>query len=344
MPRRAVVVGAGIGGLCTAVGLRRGGWAVTVLERWPAVVGVGAALGLWPQARDGLHQLGLGEAVEAASVTAPAAAIYRADGRQLVRIGSGRQGPDVQLISRKLLMDILLEAAHGIEIRTGVTADRDVLRVADPDLIVGADGIHSTVRTLHFPGDTQPRYTGMVAWRGVVDFEAPALGETWGSGMLFGHTPVQPGQTNFYAAVPSPEHHPVGFDQVRDLLRGWRHPIPQIVNAAREEDIFCHPIYDLHPALDSYAAGNVALIGDAAHAMTPNLGRGACEAVTDATALVQCLDSQGVPAALRAYDRQRRRASQKIARRSRQVLALARTRRLASLRDATLQLAGRALA
>lgn len=124
MTRTAIVVGAGIGGLCTAIGLRQAGWAVTVLERWPSVVGAGAALGVWPEARTGLGTLGLGAAFDAHSVPVAGAAIYRPDGRALLRVPEGsRRVPAVRLISRRALMELLVAQSSGIEIRTNERAD-----------------------------------------------------------------------------------------------------------------------------------------------------------------------------------------------------------------------------
>ncbi len=340
--RHAVVVGAGIGGLCAAVGLRDAGWSVTVLERWPEVVGLGAALALWPEGQEALRTLGLGDGFEAHAVAPASAALYDSSGRELVHLDPHHKRiPDVRLISRVTLMKLLVDAADGIEIRTGVDADRDLLDAEHPDVVVGADGLHSAVRAAYFSGNTRPRYTGMAAWRGIVDFEAPLMGETWGDGMLFGHTPIEPGRTNFYAALPSSQSDPVSFAHVQDVMASWRPPIPEILDRALPDDTFRNLIYDLHPPLTSYATGSVALLGDAAHAMAPNLGRGACEAILDAAALTRHLAGPTVTDALRAYDRERRRPSQRIARRSHQAMTVACTRRFARARDAVVRAAGR---
>jgi 2-polyprenyl-6-methoxyphenol hydroxylase-like FAD-dependent oxidoreductase len=101
-----------------------------------------------------------------------------------------------------------------------------------------------------------------------------------------------------------------------------------------------HDLYDVHPPLPSYVVGRTALVGDAAHAMTPDLGRGACEALIDAVTLVRCLDStQDVPVALRAYDRARRRPTQRLQAMAYRVGRLAHARRLTGLRDAAVRVA-----
>src|SRR3954471_20217293 len=110
---RAIVVGAGIGGVTTAIGFPRAGWDVTVLEQWPEAVGIGAALGIWPAAAEGLAGIGLGPQFAQHSVPVPGGAGSRRAGRVLLRIpdGSGRI-PPVRLISRRRLMELLVDAAE----------------------------------------------------------------------------------------------------------------------------------------------------------------------------------------------------------------------------------------
>ena len=326
-----MVVGAGIGGLCTAIGLHRAGWTVRVLERWPEVVGIGAALGVWPDARRGLEQIGLAEAFARDSVPVAGAAVYRSDGRALLRIpDDSKRIPPVRLISRRRLMELLVEQAAGIEIRTGVDADGLQLRAAltDADVLIGADGVRSGVRTTFFPQErSRPRYSGLIGWRGYVDFESGAYGETWSEGALFGNTPMEPGKTNFYAAVRAREDDPAAVADLRARFASWRDPIPKILAAADDEVVLRNPIHDLHAPLRSFVTDRVALLGDAAHAMTPHLGRGACEAIADAGSLVAHLTgADAVPAALRAYDRERRKPAQRIARRSWQMMRVSHAR------------------
>ncbi len=157
------------------------------------------------------------------------------------------------------------------------------------------------------------RYAGAVAWRGVVDLDLTEGGETWGRGRKFGLTPAGPGRSNWYAAVRLPEGHPEPPDdraELRRLFGDWHR---QVLDALTEEGILRHEIHDLTP-LPSYVSGRTALLGDAAHAMTPDLGQGACQSLIDAVALADCVrDAGDVPAALRAYDGRRRRPTQRIA-------------------------------
>ncbi len=273
-----------------------------------------------------------------------AAGLYRPDGRALARLAEGSpRSPRIRLISRRRLTDLLLAAAEGIEIRTGVTADAPALHdaLANADVLIGADGLRSGVRRAFFGDRTAPRYSGMMGWRGSVGYEATDYGETWGFGQLFGYPPMEPGRTNFYAALPAAEHEPGTFTEMRARFADWHEPIPSILAAADPDDVLRNPIHDLHPALPSFVTDRVALLGDAAHAMTPNLGRGACEAISDAVALATCLtDAHDPPAALRAYDRQRRKPAQRVAARSWRAMKVSRWQALAPLRDGIVRLGG----
>ncbi|MDJ1644281.1 FAD-dependent oxidoreductase [Streptomyces pakalii] len=349
MTGTATVVGAGIGGLATAIGLRRAGWSVTVLERRTELERYGAAFGIHPTAQSALDRLGVGDALREHAVPYRDAHIRTPDGTSIARLPLERierkAGRPELLISRPYLLDALLaglDAFGDVPVKLGErVTDVDAL-AAGQDLVIGADGIRSAVRTARFGDRSGPREVGTVAWIGIADIESPVHGETWGSGRFFGLTPVEPGRTNWYATAPEA----TTADELRGLFAGWHDPIPRILAATDPATWIRYEMRHLHPALPSFvsaeASGQVALIGDAAHAMTPNLGQGACTAILDADALTRALTAAppgpaGTAGALRAYDRERRRSAQRTAFASRTLHRFMSTERT-RLRDAAVRL------
>jgi 2-polyprenyl-6-methoxyphenol hydroxylase-like FAD-dependent oxidoreductase len=335
MTRDAIVVGGGIGGLTTAIALRRRGWRVRVLERADALTEVGAGISLWPNAVRALDTLGLGDAVRARGTVEIAGAIRTPDGGVLVRQDLGRHGAP-----------LLLHRAHLLEVLAGALPDGVVecgtpfTKMENASLVVGADGIRSTVRGLVWPDAPAPRYAGYTAWRAVVPAPDGGLrggGETWGRGARFGYVPLGDGRVYWFATGNAPAGHTwPGGDRahLRDTFGGWHDPIPALVDTA--EEVLRHDLYDL-AGMPGYTRGTVALVGDAAHAMTPNLGQGACQAIEDAVTLAAVLGDD-VPAGLRRYDALRRPRTRWMVRQSRRAGALGQvsSRPVIALRDALL--------
>jgi 2-polyprenyl-6-methoxyphenol hydroxylase-like FAD-dependent oxidoreductase len=346
--KSAVVVGGGIGGLTAAVALRQAGWRVTVLERAARFGEIGAGITLLSNGLRCLDAIGLGDAVRGSGLPMLATGMRTAAGRWLSRIdGDGtdleaRMGTTTLTIHRAELHKILRDALPAEALIPGVATtgihggadggpaevrfrhrDQDVLLRAD--LVVGADGVQSWVRAQRWPDAPAPVYSGSTTWRAVTTSSPAAVTEmslSWGQGTEFGVMPLLDGRTYWYAAANADEgqRNPEELEELRRRFGTWHEPIPAVLAHTRPEVVLRHDIYRL-PKLDSYHRGSVVLLGDAAHAMTPNLGQGGGQALEDAIVLAAAVSpTPDVATALAHYDHERRARTQ--------AMSLAATRQL----------------
>jgi 2-polyprenyl-6-methoxyphenol hydroxylase-like FAD-dependent oxidoreductase len=336
---RAVVVGAGIGGVATAAGLARRGWSVTLLERQPVLGEAGASLALWPNAVRALRFLGAADTVEAEGMAIEGGGSRTDTGRWLTRLDARRMterlGAPALVVHRTDLHAALVAALpKSVTVRTGVTVTG--VDELDADLLVGADGIGSTIRQAHAP-EVTIRDSGQVGWRAMVPQTAaapllPQVGESLGRGWRFGCTSVGSRGVYWYAAAPGPLRSGTPVEQLAELravFASWHDPIPALVAATNPADLHHHPLLDLDPVAPMRFGERIALVGDAAHAMTPNLGQGACQALEDAATLAALLDPAfGLPLAqaLVRYDALRRPRVARIVAQSRRLGRIAGSR------------------
>lgn len=354
---RVAVIGAGIGGLAVAAGLQREGHDVVVLERRTGPGAVGAGLTLFTNALTALDVMGLGEAVRRASdgpVARMRAGQRRPSGRWMTTLPP-RSVAELRSIHRSDLHDVLLSCTHPGSVRTG--HDALVARDGAPtveidgrdepyDLVVAADGLRSESRERLGLG-AGTRYAGYTAWRGVTARPVATngeAGETWGRGRRFGVVPLPDGRVYWFATVSAPEHADLGPDlaAVRATFAGWHDPVLRCIEATPADAVLRHDIHDLAAPLPTFVRSRTVLLGDAAHAMTPDMGQGAAQALEDAATLVVLLrhvaSSDDLPAALARYDAVRRPRTQALARRSRVMGRIGQLERAvpAALRDAAL--------
>ncbi len=340
---KALVVGAGIGGLTTAVALRRAGMEVVVLERAAELGEAGAGLLLGANAVKVLDRLGLGGAVREAGAPTLVGGIFSREGQILTSLFAEQVtemvGAESFAVHRADLQSVLLRALGDKHLRLGAelasfTQNEKNVRVflvdgdeECADLLVGADGIYSKTRE-NIHGYQSPTYAGYTAWRGVVDYEYELLSrgggfEFWGRGARFGCARMGGGRMYWFATRNAPEggdDGPAGGRRaLLDMFRGWHEPVVDLIEATSEGDIRRDDIYDRKP-MNRWGEGRVTLLGDAAHPMTPNLGQGACQAIEDALALAGCLRERArVEEALELYEARRTRRTAAIVRLSRRM-------------------------
>ncbi|MEU8403475.1 FAD-dependent monooxygenase [Nonomuraea sp. NPDC048892] len=328
MNGQAIIVGGGIGGLGAAVALRRIGWRAVVLERADDLGEIGAGMSQAPNAMRCLDALGVGEQARAIGLPTYSAGNLRLpDGRHLQRAHPGDPTP-LLAFHRADLHRLLLEAVPAGWVRTGAEVtglrqDRDQVTVtwkdgeATADVVIGADGIRSAVRRSLWPDASPPRYLGRTAWLGIAPAGALPGSVTMGSGAYFLIHPLSRDRA-YWAYVTTCARpgvrHADEKATVLQQVRDWHEPIPALIAATPDDAVIRIDIHDLDP-LPSYVDGRVALLGDAAHAMSPDRGQGAGQSLEDAVVLAAALAAEpSIGTALRRYDAERRPRTQATAR------------------------------
>lgn len=310
--RKIIVVGGGIGGLAAALAFRQRGASVKVLEQADAISEVGAGLQISPNGLCVLQALGLGGALVRASVQGQAVVLrdYKASG-EVVRLDLQKYASDQQFlfVHRADLIDLLVTAARaqGVKIRLlqkAVSVEAGptpVLHMANgaekrPDLIVGADGLHSKVR-LMLNGDDTPRFTGQAAWRAIVPntLGLPNKAQVFmGPGKHMVCYPLRGGSVvNIVAAREQRDWAEEGWslkddpDNLRRAFSEFEGPAKHLLDQV--QDVALWGLHR-HPVASVWHKDRVAILGDAAHPTLPFLAQGANLALEDAWVLADCLE------------------------------------------------------
>jgi len=319
---RFLIVGGGLAGLSLAIALRQRGFVPAVVERGGREVTMGAGLYLVGAATRALAALGLGHAAEHAGVVSRAQTFYTHRGRLLAEIDAAAFwapcSPCIG-IGRAVLHKLLAEKAADLPIRYGTSVvsfeqQTDAVAVTYTDgasaryaLVVGADGIRSVTRRLAL-GPSEPRYRGQLGWRFLAP-RPPGI-DGWtvylGAERAFLLLPVSAGQVYCYADRTEPRlvaDPPEGrLERLRATFRDFAEPVGGVLASLQtSEQVHVAPIEDV--VLDQWSNGSVVLIGDAAHAMSPNMACGAAMAFEDALVLAEIIGENGpTPEALRQFE------------------------------------------
>jgi 2-polyprenyl-6-methoxyphenol hydroxylase-like FAD-dependent oxidoreductase len=312
--KQFAIVGGGIGGLTLAIALQRKGFNVKIYENAAEIKPLGAGLALAANAVKALTEIGISDNIlkagnilkvvrikdQKGSILTETNAeklslkfgivnnftIHRAD---LHRILIGLLEPGT-LHLNKGLVDYTSESGNiMLTFRDGSSASANYL--------IACDGIHSVIRKKILP-ESNPRYAGYTCWRGVID-DIPAgidmteTSETWGRGCRFGIVPLSDNRLYWFACINAKERDPeMSSFRIHDLqhyFKNFHFPVGEILRKTPDHRLIWSDIVDLKP-LKKFAFGNIVLMGDAAHATTPNMGQGACMAIEDAAILANCIE------------------------------------------------------
>ncbi len=329
---KAIIIGAGMAGLATGIALRQAGYEVEIYEKTRKLRPAGAGISLWSNGIKVLNKLGLGKEV---------AAIGGQMNRMEYRNLQGEVLNDVNLIplmeqvgqrpypvSRTDLQEMMLKAFGEADVQMGmrcveVKQDADSATAifedgttATGDVVIGADGIHSVVRSYLAGGKVESRYAGYVNWNGLVE-ASPDLAESdvWviyvGDGKRASMMPVGDNRFYFFMGCPKPQGTKTPPEKIRAELKetfaGWAQPVQNLIDKLDPEQVNRLEISDIDP-LPHLVQGRIGLVGDSAHATTPTLGQGGCQAMEDAEVLCRYLITTNISVedALKRYEAERK--------------------------------------
>ncbi len=327
---KVVIIGSGIGGLTAGIALAQAGYQVEIYDRVGELRPAGAGISLWSNGVKVLNRLGLGDQISKCGGQMDQMQYRYCTGELLNHIDLypliETVGQRPYPVARRDLQRFLLEAFPG-KIRlnsrcVGVEQDGQSVTAifadghrATGDLLIAADGIRSVLRNYVLEREVEPRYAGYVNWNGLVPASADlAPLNTWviyvGEHKRAAMMPVSDNRFYFFFDVPLAKGTPIHPDGIRaelmEYFKGWDQPVQHLIQRLDPNQTNRIEIHDVGP-LERFVRGRIALLGDAAHTTTPDLGQGGCQALEDAFVLANYLLSTdlGVEDALRRYEVER---------------------------------------
>jgi len=326
---KIIVIGAGMGGMTAAIALKQMGYKVEVYEQVKEMRPVGAAISIWSNGVKCLNRIGLAKQVAALGGNMERMS-YR-DAKTGETLTDFSLAPLVEQVgqapypvARAELQNMLIDAFGREQVVFGAKLVRvedrgdEVIaffedgREARGDLLVAADGTHSVVREHVLGAKVERRYAGYVNWNGLVTAsEDVSPATTWttfvGEGKRASVMPVAGNRFYFFFDVPMPKGTTCEREKLQEELRehfaGWTQPVQNLIAQINPLTTNRIEIHDIEPFL-TFVRGRVALLGDAAHSTTPDLGQGGCQAMEDAIVLAEMLkvNNLSIEDCLRRYE------------------------------------------
>ncbi|MDA0267010.1 MAG: FAD-dependent urate hydroxylase HpxO [Cyanobacteria bacterium] len=312
---KVIIVGAGMGGLTTAIALTQAGYRVEIYDLVRELRPAGAGISLWSNGVKVLNRLGLGEQI--AAIGGPMERMsYRSKTGDVLNDFSldplvERVGQRPYPVARTDLQTMLLNAfgADKVQLKAkcvaveqtadSATAIFENGHRATGDLVIGADGTHSLIRNAVLGQPTERRYAGYVNWNGLVPVDeeiAPA--NSWviyaGDAQRASLMPVGGDRFYFFFDVPLPASAAKTASpgdartELGHYFAGWAEPVQKLIQRLDPATTNRVPIHDIEP-LPKLVNGRIALLGDAGHSTTPDLGQGGCQAIEDAWQITNAL-------------------------------------------------------
>lgn len=331
------IVGAGIGGLTAAIMLRAQGHDISIYEKQDTIREVGAGIGIGDNVLQMLGEHDLAKGIKNAGQVLTAMRIFDEQGHTLNTLPLSEKKTNVTL-ERQTLVDLLKsylddglfnfnhEVTHVESDGTTATIHFKEQSTVQLDMVIGADGIRSKVRQSVQP-KSKVQYQGYTCFRGIVDdmdMLKPIADEYWGQKGRFGIVPLLDGRAYWFATMNAKENdmHFKKFNKpyLQAYFNHFPEPVRKVLDLQPETAILHHDIYDLKSLSTFVYEKNIVLLGDAAHATTPNMGQGAGQAMEDAVVLANVLKKYSdLDRALQRYQRLRVKHTQKIIKKSRKI-------------------------
>ncbi|GEL18872.1 FAD-dependent monooxygenase [Pseudonocardia asaccharolytica] len=340
--KTALVIGSGVAGPVAAMALQRAGIEATVYEAHDGPAdGVGAMLGLAPNGLNALSVIGADETVRSIGEPVSSMITQSWTGKRLAEFGDAAGPPILHVMWRADLYRALYDEAvrrgvrieHGRRLTGATDTGESVTAVfadgtrASGDILIGADGIRSAIRSLIDPAAPQPRYTGLLGFGGwVTDTGLAGTGGAmhmiYGKRAFFSYKSYEDGRAGWFANLP--RQHPMSAAEaqtvgaqgwlrvLREAFAGDRTPARAILERCDPADLLITGALEGMPPVPTWSRGRMVLIGDAAHATTPSSGQGASQAIESAVQLARCLRDLPVSEAFAAYERLRRPRVERI--------------------------------